>query len=163
LNPIHEGTDGIHGMDLLGRKVVMQDGAAVKLLSQRIGTAIRRAIESGHPEQEMQAQALDDAMKRLAAVTQALWHTGDPQVTLANATIYLEAFGHIVLSWIWLEQAIVAAAALAKAAGDEASFYQGKLAAARYFFRWELPKTGPQFDLLASLDRTTLDMQDAWF
>ncbi|MFM0289175.1 acyl-CoA dehydrogenase [Paraburkholderia megapolitana] len=166
LNPIHEGTDGIHGMDLLGRKVVMQDGAAFKLLGQRIGTAIRRAIESGHPEQEAQAQALDAAMKRLATVTQALWQTGDPQLTLANATIYLEAFGHIVLSWIWLEQAIVAAAALAKtekAEGDEASFYQGKLAAARYFFHWELPKTGPQFDLLASLDRTTLDMQDAWF
>ncbi|MNT45747.1 hypothetical protein D3C72_1823450 [compost metagenome] len=73
-----------------------------------------------------------------------------------------EAFGHIVLAWIWLEQAIAASAALQRGCAD-ADFYRGKLAAAAYFFRWELPRVGPQLDLLASLDRTTPDMQDAWF
>ena len=81
----------------------------------------------------------------------------------SNASVYLEAFGHVVVSWIWLEQALVAQAALAGATGEDADFYRGKLAATAYFFRFELPKVYPQLDLLASLDRTTLDMQDAWF
>jgi hypothetical protein len=79
--------------------------------------------------------------------------------------LYLEAFGHAVLAWIWLEQAVLAQRTLATLPGDgdAQDFYRGKLAAAAYFFNWELPKIRPQLDLLASLDRTTLDMADAWF
>jgi len=76
--------------------------------------------------------------------------------TLANATVYLEAFGHVVLAWIWLWQACTAH-------GRDGDFYAGKRQACRYFFRWELPRTGPQFDLLAGLDDTTLAMRDEWF
>jgi hypothetical protein len=80
----------------------------------------------------------------------------DPEVALANASVYLEAVGHTVVAWLWLEQ-------LLAAHGKDGAFYDGKRQAARYFFRYELPRTGPQLDLLAQLDRTTLDMQDAWF
>ena len=73
---------------------------------------------------------------------------------MANATLYLEAFGHMVVAWLWLEQMLVAG-------GHEGSFYDGKRAAGRYFFRFELPKIGPQLDLLDSLDRTTLDLDTA--
>jgi hypothetical protein len=85
-------------------------------------------------------------------------------LTLANASVYLEAFGHVVMAWIWLEQALAAQAALVST-GDEydRAFYRGKLAATAYFYRWELPRVGPQLTLLASLDRTAFDMQDAWF
>jgi butyryl-CoA dehydrogenase len=103
------------------------------------------------------------ATQRLAKVTQTLWAAGDPRVTLANASVYLEAFGHVVVAWIWLQQALAAAKALPNAQGDDADFYRGKLQAARYFFQWELPKIDPQIALLGSLDTTTLDMQDAWF
>ncbi|MFS8975182.1 acyl-CoA dehydrogenase [Cupriavidus necator] len=164
LNPIHEGTHGIQGLDLLGRKVVMKDGAAFKLLGGRVQDTIKRALSADDAELAQQARALGAATKRLAEVTQKLWSAGDPNVTLANATVYLEAFGHVVVAWIWLEQALVAHAGLAQASGKEdEDFYRGKLAAAAYFFRWELPRIGPQFDLLETLDRTTLDMQDAWF
>ncbi|QQX85834.1 acyl-CoA dehydrogenase [Cupriavidus necator] len=164
LNPIHEGTHGIQGLDLLGRKVVMKDGAAFKLLGERVQDTIGRALAAGDAELSQQAGALGAATKRLAEVTQALWSAGDPNVTLANASVYLEAFGHVVVAWIWLEQALLAQAALPRANGkDDEDFYRGKLAAAAYFFRWELPKVGPQLALLESLDRTTLDMQDAWF
>ncbi|CAN7315620.1 acyl-CoA dehydrogenase [Cupriavidus necator] len=164
LNPIHEGTHGIQGLDLLGRKVVMKDGAAFKLLGERVQDTIARALAAGDAELSQQAGALGAATKRLAEVTQALWSAGDPNVTLANASVYLEAFGHVVVAWIWLEQALLAQAALPRANGKEdEDFYRGKLAAAAYFFRWELPKVGPQLALLESLDRTTLDMQDAWF
>ena len=47
--------------------------------------------------------------------------------------------------------------------GKDGDFYDGKRQAARYFFRFELPKTAPQLDLLESLDRTTLEMRDGWF
>ncbi|WP_028208358.1 acyl-CoA dehydrogenase [Paraburkholderia nodosa] len=163
LNPIHEGTHGIQGLDLLGRKVVIKDGAALKVFVARVRATLERAHASGAADEAGHASALAAALERLTQVTRQLWAAGDPAVTLANASVYLEAFGHVVLAWVWLEQALVARAALAKTHGEEAAFYRGKLAAAAYFFAWELPKTGAQCDLLASLDRTTLDMQDAWF
>ncbi|WP_395071089.1 acyl-CoA dehydrogenase [Paraburkholderia silvatlantica] len=163
LNPIHEGTHGIQGLDLLGRKVVIQDGAALRIFAQRVQATLERAHASGTADEAAHASALAAAFERLTQVTRQLWAAGDPAVTLANASVYLEAFGHVVVAWVWLEQALVARAALDRTHGDEAHFYRGKLAAAAYFFAWELPKTGAQFDLLASLDRTTLDMQDAWF
>ncbi|WP_322033849.1 acyl-CoA dehydrogenase [Paraburkholderia sp. J76] len=166
LNPIHEGTHGIQGLDLLGRKVVIKDGAALKIFVERVQATLDRAHSSGADEDGAHARSLEAALRRLTEVTRQLWAAGDPAVTLANASVYLEAFGHVVMAWVWLEQALVACAALAtrtQASGEEADFYRGKLAAAAYFFAWELPKTNAQFDLLASLDRTTLDMQDAWF
>jgi hypothetical protein len=75
---------------------------------------------------------------------------------MANSAIYLEAFGHIVIAWVWLEQYLAAE-------GKDGDFYAGKRQAARFFFRYELPKTAAQLDLLESLDRTTLEMQDNWF
>jgi hypothetical protein len=152
LNPIHEGTHGIQGLDLLGRKVVMHDGAAFKLFADRVSTAIAKA--DAYENLASFATALQLRMRRLADVTRILWTAGDPQLTLANATVYLEAFGHIAMAWIWLEQAIAAQNA-------SSDFHEGKRSAARYFFRWELPKVDAQLDLLASLDSTTLDMRDA--
>ncbi|MCU1672306.1 MAG: acyl-CoA dehydrogenase [Frankiales bacterium] len=149
LNPIHEGTHGIQGLDLLGRKVVMNGGAGLALLAETIGATIARAGE--RPE----AAQLQAAVDRVVEVTGTLWSGMDPEVALANASVYLEAVGHVVLAWIWLEQLL--------AADGEGDFYAGKRAAATYFFRYELPRTGPQLDLLASLDRTTLDMADSWF
>ncbi|KAA0180097.1 acyl-CoA dehydrogenase [Cupriavidus gilardii] len=165
LNPIHEGTHGIQGLDLLGRKVVMKEGAAFKALGQVVQATIERAFASGDEALGTHARALAARVARLSDVTAQLWAAGDPAVTLANASVYLEAFGHVVVAWIWLEQAMLAQRALAALPSGhaDADFYRGKLAAADYFFRWELPKVGPQLDLLASLDRTTLDMQDAWF
>jgi hypothetical protein len=155
LNPIHEGTHGIQGLDLLGRKVVMQGGAGLALLASVIGETVARASAVGG-ELAGFGRDLGAAVTRIGEVTAQLWGTGDPEVALANASIYLEAVGHTVLAWIWLEQAL----AVDGLAGD---FYAGKRQAARYFFRYELPKTGPQFDLLASLDRTTLDVAETWF
>jgi len=95
-------------------------------------------------------------LARIAATTARLHASGDPAVTLANATVYLEAVGHAVVAWIWLDQRL--------AVGDLAgAFYDGKRHATRYFFRWELPKVTVQLDLLDSLDTTLLDMPDEAF
>lgn len=156
LNPIHEGTHGIQALDLLGRKVVMRDGRALDLLSARVIATLAQA-ENGTLKEL--ASALRKRWKRLLEVTRVLHEAGDLNVTLANATLYLEAFGHIIISWIWLEQALAAQ----KSAKPDSDFYAGKLQAAHWFFRHELPRTDAQLDLLAALDTTTLDMQDAWF
>ncbi|MEN0014167.1 MAG: acyl-CoA dehydrogenase, partial [Solirubrobacteraceae bacterium] len=156
LNGIHEGTHGIQGLDLLGRKVTMRGGAGFVLLLQTIGTTIARASEAGDEPARLAAQ-LQAAVERLGQVTAAVWSQGDVELALANATAYLEAAGHIVVAWLWLEQWLAA-----DGSGDDA-FYEGKRQAARFFFAYELPRTGPQLDLLAQLDRTALDMQDAWF
>nr|WP_127501634.1 acyl-CoA dehydrogenase [Actinoplanes solisilvae] len=147
LNSIHEGTDGIQGLDLLGRKVIMRGGAGLSLLLGRImTTAVAAPDELGRP-----VIALCD---RLAATTRKLWAGGDPTAALANSTAYLEATGHLVIAWLWLSQ-------LAAAGGKEGAFYEGKRLAARYFITHELPRVGPLLDLLDSGDTLLADLDDA--
>ena len=155
LNPIHEGTHGIRGLDLLGRKVSMRGGAGLAALVALIGATVERAGCRAGELSDFAAE-LRAATDRVVAVTRRLYAAGDPSVTLANSSVYLEAVGHVVLAWIWLEQ-------LLAIESGEGAFYEGKRQAARYFFRWELPKTGPQFALLRSLDTTTRDTDEAWF
>jgi hypothetical protein len=147
LNPIHEGTHGIQALDLLGRKMTQPGGL------EALASAVEATCARGP---EPFASALRDAMQRIVEVTQKVWGAGDVALSLANATPFLEAVGHVVVAWMWLEQ-------LVAAEGKDGDFYEGKRRAAQYFFTWELPRTGPQLDLVASLDRTTLDMQPQWF
>jgi hypothetical protein len=125
LNPIHEGTNGIQALDLLGRKAIMDEGAAMKLLAPVLAT--------------------------------------NPTLALANAVLFLEAFGHTVIAWIWLRQALAAQRGLQRAIAADADFYRGKLAACRWFYRWELPKVRQWHELLRSLDDTTLAMAPEFF
>ena len=144
LNSIHEGTDGIQALDLLGRKVTQRGGAGLALLLERI-----RATAS---KSDLGAPVLA-ACDRLAATTARLW--ADPSTALVNATAYLDASGHLVIAWIWLEQTLAAE-------GREGDFYDGKRLAARYFVTHELPRIGPMLDLLDSGDTLLRDMDDAW-
>ncbi|WP_405138837.1 acyl-CoA dehydrogenase [Nocardia sp. NBC_01388] len=158
LNPIHEGTHGIQSLDLLGRQVTLDNGVALTALLTTMAATIAAARASEDIELSEFADALEAAAGRIAATTSGLWRDLDPESALANSAVYLEAFGHVVLSWIWLEQALAAAPHTAR--GE--TFGLGKRAAARYFFRWELPRTTAMFDLLDSRDRTTLDLNAAW-
>ncbi len=160
LNSIHEGTHGIQALDLLGRKVVMREGAAFKLLGDRMEDTIRRASHARHPDTQRWAAMLGDRVRRVAQVTQRAWAAGEPGRTLANATAYMEAFGHVVLAWVWLEQSLAASKHYQRSDGN---FYHGKWQACRYFFLYELPKVDAMLELVESLDTTTLDMQDQWF
>ena len=155
LNPIHEGTNGIQSLDLLGRKVTQRGGASLAVLGGAIESTVDAAGALGGEAAELAAN-LDASWQRLVAVTGGMFESGDVPAVMANSHVYLEAFGHIVMAWIWLEQFV----ATYGKAGD---FYDGKRQAARYFFAFELPKTAPQLDLLENLDRTTLQMQDSWF
>ncbi|MFE2219684.1 acyl-CoA dehydrogenase [Streptomyces canus] len=149
LNPIHEGTHGIQAVDLLGHKVVMAGGAGLAALRARIEDTVARAGD--RPE----ATQLQEGLDRLVEVTGIMHAHPDPEERLANASVYLEAAGHVVVAWLWLDQMLATT-------GRNDNLARGKRAAARYFFRFELPKVGPQLDLLASLDRTSLETDPAW-
>ena len=164
LNLIHEGTHGIQAIDLLGRKVVMKQGAALKLL----GREIQRSVDSArvHPALQAYADSLSQPWSELASTVEALLPklSSESERALANANAFLEAFGHIVIAWTWLRQAIVASAALPEAKSQaDGDFYRGKLHACQWFFHWELPRVSLMLATLRSLDDTTLSMAPQWF
>ena len=148
LNMIHEGTHGIQALDLLGRKVRLEDGAYLAALGDRVSATTERATAAGFVAE---ARGLGDAWERAQHVALEAWATGDPVDALANATPYLQGFGHVVLAWIWLDIAVAAAA-------SSHSEAPGKIAAMRYFFGYELPKAGPWFDVAARRDPLCRDL-----
>ena len=154
LNMIHEGTHGIQGLDLLGRKVVMNGGAGLKLLATRIGDTVARA--GSVDGLRAPAGELAAALQRVGAATQAAWATGRPEEALANATPYLQAFGHLVLAWLWLDVALCAER-------SASSLKPGKLAAMRYFFAYELPKIDAWLGVVARREAVCRTMQPDWF
>jgi alkylation response protein AidB-like acyl-CoA dehydrogenase len=158
LNMIHEGTHGIQAMDLLGRKVLMEDGRGMQLLAARITASAARA--SKVEELATYADALLDALQQVSAATQAAWATGQPGAALANAVPYMQAFGHTVLAWIWLD---VALAALTSDATKSTAASAGKLGATRYFYHYELPKIGAWLSVVASRDATCADFPEESF
>jgi len=161
LNPIHEGTNGIQALDLLGRKVTMRDGAALKLLLRTIGATAERASEE--PALRAYARQLIEAVDTVASTTRTLSATAEaPEQYLANASAYLDMLGHVVIAWIWLEQALVATSATPGSDSDP-DFYAGKRQATQYFFQRELPQIEHWARIVADGEPSALDMQDAWF
>ena len=149
LNMIHEGTHGIQAADLLGRKVLMEDGRGLKLLAGRMTDTARRASEL--PTLAEHAKSLLAALQRIGSATEAAWSTGNPNDALANAVPYMQAFGHTVLAWIWLD---VAQRALEVDTSQSNAATAGRLGAAAYFFHYELPKIGAWLNVVESRDPT---------
>ncbi|HQF04425.1 MAG TPA: acyl-CoA dehydrogenase [Phycicoccus sp.] len=153
LNAIHEGTHGIQGLDLLGRKVLLDGGRALGLLVARIHETAERATAAGESG-EAYAVSLLAMTARLQEVTRLAGEAGGGADVLAEATAYLEGTGHLVIAWLWLEQWLAAH-------GKEGAFYDGKRAATAYFFTRELPKVGLWFDLVAAHDGLTTHLDPA--
>ena len=158
LNMIHEGTHGIQAMDLLGRKVRIDNGRALELLSSRItGTAAGAlALAALAPH----ARDLEQAWAHVRSATDAAWASASPGEALANAVPYLQAFGHVVLAWIWLD---VAVAALKSDSGAARPATVGKLAATRYFFHYELPKIGAWLRPVETRDMSCANLSEEAF
>ena len=158
LNMIHEGTHGIQGADLLGRKVLMQEGRALALLGQRM--AATRAKAAGVARLASWTVELDVAWGRVVAATRAAWSTGNPQEALANAVPYMQAFGHAVLAWIWLD---VAVAALRDDPLAETPASAGVLGGAGFFYRYELPKINAWLRVVETRDMTCANLPEEAF
>ena len=153
LNMIHEGTHGIQAMDLLGRKVRMEEGRGLALLAGRIGATIERA-QARLPEQ---AAALSAALAQVIHATDAAWASGDPAEALANAVPYMQAAGHLVIAWIWLELQLAADAC------QNEAYRAGVAGACGYFYRYELPKVGAWLRVVESRDMTCAKMPEEAF
>ena len=158
VNAIYEGTTGIHGLDLLGRKVVMEKGAGLRALSERV----RADVERSAPTFPVEAAALGRAAEELSVVTAHLMRVfadDGPEAMLADATLYLELFGLVVVGWHWLRMAAEAQRRLDVGDGRfRRDFYAGKVAAMRYFTEYELPKCRGLAERLQSEQRVTLEV-----
>ena len=152
LNMIHEGTHGIQAMDLLGRKVLLDKGLGLQLLGKRIDATCARATTA---EQQQQATALQSTWRHVVQATGDAWQGDNPALSLANAVPYMQAFGHTVLAWIWLD------VSLASLGNDAAN--HGRRQACQYFFNYELPKTGAWLNVVQSRDATCADMPEDAF
>ncbi len=159
ISTIYEGTTGIQGQDLLGRKVTMKGGEALKLYAAEVAKTISEA--SAHESLKPFAQTLQKELGRLSEVTQhlvAFAMQGQTDRYLADATIYLEFFGIGTIAWQWLKMGVASAKALqSKPTGDELNFYQSKLLALRYYYAYELPKTSALAKRLMDADTLTLE------
>ncbi len=161
LNHIHEGTHAIHGIDMLGRKVRMNDGAALRALQEEIFTTIRSA-QSNRQLAGFAAQLEMAWTEAKTAIDKVSTHP-DQAVALANATLFLDAFGHIVVAWLWLWQATRASDGEQSCTDADKPYYRGKLAACKFFFTYELPKVNAQFELVSKLDSTCVDLRPELF
>jgi butyryl-CoA dehydrogenase len=165
IHPIHEGTTGIQGLDLLGRKVLMKDGRALAFFLKEVS----KTIQAGQkiPVLEPYAQRLNSARERLKEVTSHLVRLAlkkNPELFLADATLYLEFFGIIAVAWQWLLQALSAQVALGNNPSEgETLFYKGKLYAFRFFFHYELPKIEGLSTRLMESDGLTVEMKESFF
>ena len=155
LNMIHEGTHGIQAMDLLGRKVLMDNGRGLQLLARRVQHTAQQA--SAHPDLVRHAEALTHALHQVGAATREAWSNGDPVEALANAVPYMQAFGHTVLAWVWLD------VALASVAATDSPARTGRLAAMRFFFHYELPKIGAWLQVVSQRDQTCAALPEEAF
>lgn len=160
VNAIYEGTTTIHGLDLLGRKIMMAKGKTAQLYMQELQQVITEAQAIDHLKtMATQLAKTAKALQEVTAHLLTLAQQEKPEVFLADATLYLEFFGTVTIAWQWLKQAIAAAKALPDAGGEDITFYKSKLHTCRYFFEYELPKTQGLQARLLSAERVTLEIK----
>ncbi len=164
IHPIHEGTTGIHGLDLLGRKITIHQGKAAQIFFEEVSKTLNEAItvDELKPLVEQLQRTLGKA-QQVTAHLLGLAQKGEIEKYLSDATLYLELFGIITVAWQWLKQAIIAQQSLPDAHDSDRDFYQGKLMTTRYFYEYELIKAESLMKRLQSVDQVTIDMQSEWF
>lgn len=163
LNALHEGTHGIQALDLLNRKAGMKDGQAFARLHERVLATVEKAKHSDDPALSDKAATLERAWQDLQETTKILLDSvkADPVSGSANAAYYLDLFGHHVIAWLWLWQAVTAKTLLS-ARPHLHSFYHGKLAACDWFFNTELALMAPVHTLLRTPEHHALLTEADW-
>lgn len=148
LNMIHEGSHGIQALDLLGRKVRLHDWAGLDALGRRIRRTATAAHNAGMGDR---AEALERGWAAARGAAASAWSTGDPRDALANATPFLQGFGHVMIAWIWLDLAVAAT-------GSDHVESAGKIVAMHYFFVYELPKIHAWLGVVGSREALCRDL-----
>ena len=139
---LYEGANGIQALDLIGRKLPMHNGRLLRRFFHPVDAWLRERM--GRPELQDFVRPLQTAFGRLQQVTAlvAQRSLADAEEAGAAASDYLRAFGLVALAFMW---ARIAETSLPKLGGDEALFYKGKVATARFFMARVLPQTNALF------------------
>ncbi len=163
LNSIHEGTTGIQGLDLLGRKVMANGGAALVALEEEVAAACRRADSAGvEPTWVSAVREAGASLNALTGELAARGRAGDAEGLIRHSADYLELFSTYAVAWQWILQAAAAKEGLAREAGPR-DFFEGKLAAAQYWLRTELPKNAALVTLCRENEDSYARMKPGWF
>jgi len=160
ISSIYEGTTGIQSQDLLGRKITMDNGRGLELLTKEILKTISQANKQD--ELEIYAKKLSEKIDLTQKVLNKLMPLalkGDYERFLADASIFMEFFSLIIVSWNWLDIGITAKNQLEKNHYDSA-LLKGKLEAMKYFFSYELPKTTGLAEILMNTSEITIKKQE---
>lgn len=160
ISSIYEGTTGIQSQDLLGRKITMDNGKGLELLS----TEILKTISQANKQDELKIYAKKlnekiDLTQKVLNKLMPLALKGDYERFLADASIFMEFFSLIIVSWSWLDIGITAKNQLEKNRYDSA-LLKGKLEAMKYFFSYELPKTTGLAEVLMNLSDITIKKEE---
>ncbi len=147
---LYEGTTGIQSQDLLGRKITMNNGKALQLLSEEIKNSITASM--AHDSLAPYAKKLASKLELTQEVLQSLMGfamKGDYQRFLADATPFMEFFSNILIGWLWLDLAREAQNALVTGNTDNSTeFYESKIHTMQFYFKYELPKTSGLAEIL---------------
>jgi alkylation response protein AidB-like acyl-CoA dehydrogenase len=162
LNSIHEGTTGIHALDLLGRRAVAKGGATLAAFAREVAATCERARTAGVDPAWI--AAVERAVGVITGLTAELGKRGlaDPEAMLLHATDYLDLFSTVAIAWQWLELAAAARRGLPAASGDKVGFYRAKLAAAQYWIATELPRIDHLAHLCRSGEDSYAQLDPAW-
>ncbi|MGB5818140.1 MAG: acyl-CoA dehydrogenase [Saonia sp.] len=158
ISAIYEGTTGIQSQDLLGRKVTMENGKALELLSAEIMNTIKGA--SNYEELRPYADKLASKLKLTQEVLGFLMpfaQKGDYERYLSDANLFMEFLSHIVIGWLWLDMAMHAKTSLVN--GDNAysvDFYESKIHTMKFYYKYELPKTNSLAESLMDTEVLTV-------
>ncbi len=176
--PIYEGTTGIQAMDLLGRKLGVDKG---EIFKEFLGTMLKTAAEAKtNPELNDIAVRLEEIVAKLGKTALNLGKAAaSPKVmdAFGHALPFLDSMAEVVLGWMHLWRASVAAPKLAKIIGDadgkekkakieknkEAAFYHGQVQTARYFIESILPIAAGRMDAIDILNDAPIAMAEASF
>ncbi|MRI00223.1 acyl-CoA dehydrogenase [Kriegella sp. EG-1] len=140
---LYEGTTGIQSQDLLGRKISMNNGKALKLVLAEIKNTIEASLE--YESLVPYANKLTDKLELTQEVLKSLMGftmKGDFERFLADATPFMEFFSNILIGWLWLDIAKVAQNAIeTENKENHPDFYKSKIHTMQFYFKYELPKT----------------------
>ena len=154
---LYEGTTGIQSQDLLGRKVTMQNGKALELLSAEIMKTIQEA--SGVESLQTYAKTLGGKLQLTQKVLGHLMpHAmkGDYERYLADASVFMEFLSLILIGWTWLDLGLNATKALQSDGKYSKEFYESKIHTMKYFYTYELPKTSGLSEILLNKESITI-------
>lgn len=162
IHPIHEGTTGIHGLDILGRKLQLNKGLGWTLWMQEIDQSIRDL--SKYPALDDIKVSFENQYDKVKVTSKRVIEKSilGPEIFLADATLFLEMCGLLAIGWMWIRQAKVSLEQLEVLDSDR-NFYLGKIETARYFMQYELVKITALSERLSSNSYPTIDMQKDWF